>query len=67
MLEIVWPKVYYNKNGWVFTAVIDGKLIERTISEYHAMGLAESVMAASKRRADPDPHEKGVPASLRCA
>lgn len=59
MLEIVWPKVYYSKNGWTFTAVLDGKLIERTISEYHAMGLAESILAAQKRRADPNPQEAG--------
>lgn len=53
MLTIEWPKVYFSKNGWTFTAVIDGKLVERTISEYHAMGLAESILAAQKARARP--------------
>lgn len=67
MLDIVFPRVYFGKSGWTFTAVLDGKLIERNISEYHAMGLAESIMAAQKRRADPDPHELGVPAAFRAA
>ena len=53
MLKIEWPKVYYSKNGWSFTAVIDGKLIERPISEYDAMGLAESIMASQKVKARP--------------
>jgi hypothetical protein len=53
MLTIEWPKVYYGKNGWTFTAVLDGKLIERPISEYHAMGLAESIMASQKAKARP--------------
>lgn len=53
MLDIQFPKVYFSKNGWVFTAVIDGKLVERSISKYHAMGLAESVLAASKAEARP--------------
>ena len=53
MLTIEWPKVYYSKNGWTFTAVIDGRLVERTISEYHAMGLAESIMSAQKGKAKP--------------
>lgn len=66
-MTIEWPKVYFGKNGWTFTAVLDGKLIERNISEYHAMGLAESVLAASKRRADPDPEEKGIPKAWRAA
>jgi hypothetical protein len=66
-MMIEWPKVYFGKNGWTFTAVLDGKLIERNISEYHAMGLAESVLAASKRKADPDPEEGGIPAAWRAA
>jgi hypothetical protein len=32
---------------------LDGKLIERPISEYDAMGLAESVLSAKKSQARP--------------
>jgi hypothetical protein len=53
MLTIEWPKVYYGKNGWSFSCVLDGKLIERPISEDHAMGLAESVLAAAKAQRRP--------------
>jgi hypothetical protein len=53
MLTIDFPKVYYSKNGWTFTAVIDGKLIERTISQYAALGLGESILAAQKQQARP--------------
>lgn len=52
-MTVEWPKVYFGKDGWKFTAVMDGKLIERTISEYDAMGLAESIMAAYKAKARP--------------
>ena len=58
MLEIVFARVYYNKNGWTFTAVIDGKLVERNISEYDAMGLAESIMSAHKAKARPQELEE---------
>ena len=54
MLTIEWPKVYYSKNGWTFTAVIDGKLVERTISQYAALGLGESIFAAQKQQARPE-------------
>ena len=53
MMQIEWPKVYFGKSGWTFTAVLDGKLIERNISEYDAMGLAESIMSAQKAKARP--------------
>ena len=52
-MTIEWPKVYFGKSGWTFTAVIDGKLVERNISEYDAMGLAESIMSAHKAKARP--------------
>ncbi len=55
MLTVEWPKVYHGKNGWSFTCVLDGKLIERPISERDAMGLAESVLAAAQ--AKPRPQE----------
>ena len=51
MLTIDFPKVYYSKNGWTFTAVIDGRLIERSISERAAKGLAASVLSADEQRA----------------
>jgi hypothetical protein len=51
MLKVEWPKVYYGKNGWSFTCVLDGKLIERPISEQDAMGVAESVLSAAKAKA----------------
>lgn len=58
MLSIEWPKVYFGKSGWTFTAVIDGKLVERNISEYDAMGLAESIMSAHKAKARPQELEE---------
>lgn len=54
MLDIVWPKVFWGKNGWTFRAIIDGKMFERTITERDAMGLAESIFAAHHKRAEPD-------------
>jgi hypothetical protein len=53
MLKVEWPKVYYSKNGWSFTCVLDGKLIERPISEQDAMGVAESVLSAAKAKSRP--------------
>lgn len=52
-MTIDFPKVYFSKNGWTFTAVIDGKLIERTITPYAALGLGESIFAAQKQAARP--------------
>ena len=57
-MTIEWPKVYFGKSGWTFTAVIDGKLVERNISEYDAMGLAESIMSAHKAKARPQELEE---------
>jgi hypothetical protein len=53
MLKVEWPKVYYSKNGWSFSCVLDGKLIERPISEYDALGLAASIMLSEQARAKP--------------
>lgn len=53
MLEILFPRVYFGKDGWKFNAVIDGRQVERAISEHDAMGLAESILAAGKRRSRP--------------
>lgn len=53
MMTIDFPKVYFSKNGWTFTAVIDGKLIERSITPYAALGLGESIFAAQKQAARP--------------
>jgi hypothetical protein len=50
MLSIEWPKVYYGKNGWSFSCVLDGKLIERPISKRHALGLAASVLLSEQAR-----------------
>jgi hypothetical protein len=54
MLKVEWPKVYYGKNGWSFTCVLDGKLIERPMSKRDAMGLAKSVLAAGEAEAMPE-------------
>lgn len=65
MLDIVFPRVYFNQNGeWKFLAVINSKSVEYTITEYEAMALAESILRASKERYKPAEmveHEK------RCA
>jgi hypothetical protein len=53
MMTIDFPKVYFSKNGWTFTAVIDGKLIERSVTPYAALGLGESIFAAQKQAARP--------------
>jgi hypothetical protein len=61
MLTIDFARVAYNtKNGWTFSAVMDGRLVERNISEYHALILAESIMAAAKKAKDPDPIERAA-------
>jgi hypothetical protein len=54
MLKVEWPKVYYGKNGWSFSCVLDGKLIERPISKRHALGLAKSVLAAEMAMSQPE-------------
>jgi hypothetical protein len=54
MMTIDFPKVYFStKDGWKFTAVIDGRLIERSITPYAALGLGESIFAAQKQAARP--------------
>lgn len=58
MLDIVFARVYFRREGgWAFTALIDGKMVERAISEYDAMGLAESILTAAKRKSDPEPEK----------
>lgn len=54
MLDIVFPRVYFTEgNEWKFLAVIAGKSVEYTITEYEAMGLAESILRASKQKQKP--------------
>jgi hypothetical protein len=53
MLTMEFPKVYFGKDGWKLTGVVDGRLFERHMTEYAVMGLLESIAAAQKQRARP--------------
>jgi hypothetical protein len=52
-MTIEWPKVYFGKSGWTFTAVLDGRLIERNLSKRDALGLAASIMSAAQEESKP--------------
>lgn len=54
MLDMVFPRVYFNDGGWKFLAVIGGKSVEYSITEYEAMGLAASILRASQAKARPE-------------
>ena len=54
MLDIIFPRVYFTRDGeWKFCAVVNSKSVEYTITEYEAMGLAESILRASKQKYKP--------------
>lgn len=53
MLDVVFPRVYFNSGCWKFLAVIGGKSVEYAITEYEAMGLAESILRAAQQMRKP--------------
>lgn len=52
MFQIVWPKVYYSEGRFQLLGTLSGKAVEWDISEADALGLAESILAAAKRKAN---------------
>lgn len=53
MMTIEFPKVYFGKDGWKLTGVVDGRLFERHMTEMAVWGLLESIAAAQKHKARP--------------
>lgn len=52
MFHLVWPKIYFVEGRFQFLGTLSGKAVEWDISEADALGLAESIMAAMKRKSN---------------
>ena len=52
MFQLTWPKVYFSEGRYQLLGTLSGKAVEWDISESDALGLAESILAAVKKKSN---------------